>query len=59
MLSHAEQTPSDDRQPFLSRAATKNGGRSAPRGRKECLLPQIRDLALEGHDCREIGARWE
>ena len=41
----------------LPEIATEHAPPSAPCRRKATLLPQINQLALEGHSCREIGAR--
>ncbi len=52
----AEHPASGGPQPASRRAAIKNGGDSAPRPRKQAVLPQISALALEGQSCREIAA---
>jgi hypothetical protein len=57
MCSSAELPAADNRQPALPPAAPKTKRYSAPRRRKEALLPQINDLSLEGHSCREIASR--
>ena len=57
MCSTAEKPTPGDRQPPLGHAVRVNDLLLAPRRRKGPLLEQIRDLALEGHSCREIGAR--
>jgi len=57
MHSHIEAAASGERQSAFPRAANENSFRSAPRRRKGILLPQIGDLALEGHSCREIAVR--
>lgn len=57
MSSTADTPRSDDRQPPFGQAVRVGDLLLAPRRRKGPLLAQIRDLALEGHGCREIGAR--
>jgi transposase-like protein len=57
MCSTAENPTSNEAQAAIDLAARLNRFRSARRRRKEALLPQINNLALEGHSCREIGAR--
>ncbi len=52
-----DQPPTDDQQPPPPQVSRKNSRRSALRRRKHALLPQISQLALEGHSCRVIGAR--
>ncbi len=57
MCSPAEETARDNRQPPLPQDTIKNRRNSAPRRRKATLLPQIDQLSLAGHGCREIAAR--
>ena len=57
MDSQDEKPTSDNQQPSPSPGASENGQPAVPRRPKSTLLPQISDLALEGHSCREIGRR--
>jgi hypothetical protein len=52
-----DDPPPDDQPSPLSQSADKQRQYSGPLRRKGALLPQISQLALEGHSCREIGAR--
>ena len=60
MFSPAEEAASND-QPEPGEKAVEKAVKVTdlcfPRRRKQLLLPEIRDLALEGHTCREIGER--
>ncbi len=52
-----EQTLTDGAQLADLRALGRKCRRLARLRRKEALLMQVRDMALEGHSCLEIGAR--
>ena len=54
MVTPGEQATADEEQAPLFRAERVNTLFLAPRQRKEFLLPQVNDLALEGRSCREI-----
>jgi len=52
-----EKPPTDELQPPLPQAIRKNGRSLSRRRWKGTLLPQISQLALEGHSSRVIGAQ--
>ncbi len=53
MMAHAEPPTSEDRQAPARRTVPAHGT-PAPRARKESLLPEIAELALEGHSGRAV-----
>ena len=55
MPTNSEPVTTDDQQPPFSRCVRVNNLLLAPRRRKEIMLPQVSNLALEGHSCRAIG----
>ncbi len=57
MCATAELPATDSTATCIPETRITGGVQPLPRRRKETLLPQINDLALEGHSCREIAAR--
>jgi hypothetical protein len=59
MGSVAEEPSADNSQPPLAEAAKADSPRRTPRWRKETLLPEITQLALEGHTGEAIGRKLD
>jgi DNA-directed RNA polymerase specialized sigma24 family protein len=57
MCSVTEKPLADDLQPQSAEAARINDALLGPRRRKETLLPEITQLALEGHSSQAIAEK--